>query len=164
MDITLSCQGKNLWYFAYGSNMSAAKFIGSRGIQPLDVARVSLPGWILTMEIPGVPYSEPAFSSIRPINGSIDRLLPEVMGVAYLISDLQYKKVIASEGGGVAYDDISVDAKPVGDEDAKRTGPRPQVRTLGTAMTRHPPALPSKRYMVYNFQFLSYLPIVVDHN
>lgn len=134
--------------------MSTAKFIGSRGIQPLDIARVSLPGWILTMDIPGVPYSEPAFSSIRPVNTLTDQALSGVIGVAYLITDLQYKRVIASEGGGIAYDDISVDAKPVAHEDAVRTGPQPQVRTLGTAMIRHPPALPSKRYMVRDFQLI----------
>ena len=148
MDLTSSPQGKNLWYFAYGSNMSTAKFIGSRGMQPLDAARVSLPGWRLTMEIPGVPYSEPAFGSIRPANGSIELGLPEVIGVAYLITDSQYKKVVASEGGGIAYDDISINAKPITSEDAVRTGPQPRVRTLGTAMSRHPPARPSKRYMV----------------
>lgn len=141
-------ESANLWYLAYGSNMSRAKFVGSRKIYPLDVARVSVPGWILTMEIPGLPYSEPAFSSIRPVNETTELGLPNVIGVAYLITPEQYKRVIASEGGGIAYDDILVNARPVGDKDAIKMGHRPQVRTLGTAMKRCPPARPSQRYMV----------------
>lgn len=139
---------KNVWYFAYGSNMSTAKFIGGRGIHPLDVARVRLPGWILSMEIPGVPYSEPAFSSVRPADDALELGRPEVLGVAYLITPAQHRTVIASEGGGTAYDDISVDARPVTDEDAAKTGHALQVRTLGTAMKRWPLARPSERYMV----------------
>ena len=148
MDPPQSLEDTNLWYFAYGSNMSTAKFVGSRGIQPLDTARVYLPGWILTMDIPGLPYSEPAFSSIQPVNGALELGLPNVIGVAYLITHEQHRKVMASEGGGIAYTDILVDARPVSDKDATRTGHQLQVRTLGTAMRRCPPARPSKRYMV----------------
>lgn len=143
-----SPHSENIWYFAYGSNMSSSKFIGGRGIHPLDVARVRLPCWTMTMEIPGLPYSEPAFSSIRPSEDATDSTVPDVIGVAYLISPDQYRRVIASEGGGIAYSDISVEAVPLTDEDAARTGPGPLVRTLGTILARHPPARPSERYMV----------------
>ena len=150
-------KGQKLWYFAYGSNMSTAKFTGSRGIQPLDAARVYLPGWALTFEIPGLPYSEPAFCSIRPVDETLELGVPDVTGSAYLITDRQYKSVIASEGGGTAYTDILVDARPVGVEDASKTGKSLQVRTLGPAMTRCPPARPSQRYMVCMAFFLMYI-------
>lgn len=139
----------SLWYFAYGSNMSSEKFTGSRGIVPALTARVFLPGWILAMEIPGFPYSEPAFSSIKPA-GHVKAwsALPDVTGVAYWITDHQYRQVIASEGGGTAYTDIEVEAKPLTVGDAAKTGERLKVRTLGSAMSRSPAARPSKRYMV----------------
>ena len=139
---------ENVWYFAYGSNMSTAKFTGSRGITPLSTARVRLPGWVLTMEIPGTPYSEPSFSSIRPRGCASDLSQVEVIGLAYLITQVQYHKVIASEGGGIAYNDISLRANPVYAEDEAKTGHSIQVRTLGTAMSRRPCGLPSTRYMV----------------
>ena len=139
---------ENVWYFAYGSNMSTAKFTGSRRITPLSAARVRLPGWVLTMEIPGTPYSEPSFSSIRPRDCASDLGQVEVVGVAYLITQIQYRKVIASEGGGIAYNDLSLRAVPVYAEDEAKTGHSIQVRTLGTAMSRRPCGLPSTRYMV----------------
>ena len=58
---------KPIWYIAYGSNMAVSKFRGDRGINPLDTAVVNLPGWELIMEVPGVPYREPAFASVQRI-------------------------------------------------------------------------------------------------
>ena len=60
----------DVWYLAYGSNMSRAKFTGSRGIVPKATARVRVPGWVLAFNIPGLPYSEPAFTSIVPRAGA----------------------------------------------------------------------------------------------
>ncbi|GAW14659.1 hypothetical protein ANO14919_040620 [Xylariales sp. No.14919] len=138
-----------VWYFAYGSNMSSAKFTGSRGIVPLDTTRVRIPNWVLTMEIPGMPYSEPSFSSIAPrdpasLEGRAD---PDVVGIAYFITQDQYRHVIASEGGGTAYQDLALVGELVGRDniDKRKTGIR--VRTLGSAMTRYPPPSPSRRYM-----------------
>lgn len=144
---------ETLWYFAYGSNMSSAKFTGSRGIVPIDAARVRVPHWELSMEIPGLPYSEPAFSSIKfreparaeNANG------PDVVGVAYLITAEQYRHVIASEGGGTAYADIEVAGDGISAEDQKKIGKRRCMRTLGSsAMTRSPAPAPSARYLVRN--------------
>lgn len=140
-----------LWYFAYGSNMSTAKFTGGRGIVPLDTARVRLPHWVLAMEIPGLPYSEPSFSSIRSRNASRaeDGHVRDVLGIAYLITEDQYRRVIASEGGGIAYADISVLGEGVGKEDQEKLQNGCPMRTLGsTDMTRAPPPRPSLRYMV----------------
>jgi len=139
---------EKIWYFAYGSNMSAKKFTDSRGIRPLDTARVRLPGWTMLMNIPGLPYSEPAFSSVVEAKSSEkSSKTPEVIGIAYLITYDQYIRVIGSEGGGTAYSNILVDAEPVSEKDSLRTGPRLVVRTLGTAISRYPPARPSQRYL-----------------
>lgn len=130
--------------------MSTAKFTGSRGIVPLDSVRVRVPGWVLRLEIPGLPYSEPAFASIgrRIPTETEDAVLPDVHGVAYLISRQDYRRVVASEGGGTAYQDISVTGVPVADVDRARTGDRVTLRTLGTALRRRPYPAPSGRYMV----------------
>lgn len=142
--------GDLVWYFAYGSNMSSQKFSEDRGIKPFKEARMRLPGWKLAFNIPGLPYSEPSFASIVPQDPSFtpEARSPEVLGVAYLITQDQYIEVLASEGGGIAYEDIQVEAVPVSLEDANLTGPQVSVRTLGAAMERKPWPCPSKRYMV----------------
>ncbi|KAI1435774.1 hypothetical protein GGR50DRAFT_693845 [Xylaria sp. CBS 124048] len=146
-----------VWYFAYGCNMSSAKFTGGRGLVPLDTARVRLPNWVLAMEIPGLPYAEPSFASIvpRPFAHLEERRAPDVVGVAYLITPAQYRHVIASEGGGTAYTDLCLDGERIDGKDGddndntekekSRLGIR--VRTLGSAMSRHPHPNPSQRYM-----------------
>ncbi|KAF1998232.1 hypothetical protein P154DRAFT_260091 [Amniculicola lignicola CBS 123094] len=132
-----------LWYFAYGSNMSVAKFSGSRGIIPLNATPVFIPGWVLLMEIPGLPYSEPSFSSIRRrMQDDLEVLhTPDVSGVAYLITAKQYQHVVASEGGGIAYCDIEAVGTRIDDGSSVR------LRTLGSAMNRSPCPRPSERYM-----------------
>ena len=77
-----------------------------------------------------------------------DAAVPDVLGVAYLITADQYIKVLGSEGGGIAYEDIEVDAVPISPQDQDRTGKKLKVRTLGAAIERHPSPKPSKRYMV----------------
>jgi hypothetical protein len=142
---------ETLWYFAYGSNMSSAKFTGSRGVVPLDSARAFVPHWMMTMEIPGLPYSEPAFGSLKPraATSAGDVGTPDVIGVAYLITAEQYRHVIASEGGGTAYSDVEIAAKGVSPWDQQKIRNGRPMRTLGSStMTRAPPAAPSLRYMV----------------
>ncbi|KAH9864490.1 hypothetical protein J1614_010424, partial [Plenodomus biglobosus] len=136
-----------IWYFAYGSNMSSSKFTGSRGIHPIKIARAKIPGWTLTTEIPGTPYSEPAYTSIRPITGTDHPKTREVLGVAYLITAEQFVHLVASEGGGIAYADIAVHAVPVTKKDEEMTGGKFMVRTLGTILRRVPGSSPSVRYM-----------------
>lgn len=141
--------GDLIWYLAYGSNMSTEKFTRGRGIIPLATARVRVPDWILAFNIPGLPYSEPTFTSVIPRDPSAksDWCIPDVLGVAYLITQDQYVRVLGSEGGGIAYDDIEVEAVPVEKQDADVIGPKIKVRTLGSAMERIPWPKPSRRYM-----------------
>jgi hypothetical protein len=74
--------------------------------------------------------------------------VPDILGVAYIITKEQFIRILASEGGGIAYESIELDAVPVDEQDAEVTGPRIKVSTLGAAMDRQPSPKPSKRYMV----------------
>jgi hypothetical protein len=142
---------QKIWYFAYGSNMSKEVLTGHRGIRPIISARVYLPNWVLEMEIHGMPYSEPSYGSIRRRHTSdLEKSTqPDVAGVAYLITLEQYHRIIASEGGQIAYADVLVLGKPLGPQDLVKTGPELRVRTLAsTGFVRHPPPSPSSRYMV----------------
>jgi hypothetical protein len=75
-------------------------------------------------------------------------LRPDVLGVAYLITEDQYRQVVASEGGGIAYTDIRVTGEPIDEKSEAITGPRVILRSLGSALYRKPAPNPSKRYMV----------------
>jgi len=139
-----------LWYFAYGSNLSADKFTKSRGIIPLATVVARIPGWTISMSIPGLPYREPAFASIRPIDdiSSAEKKL-EVEGVAYLITRLQYAKIIASEGGDITYAQAKLRAEPLGEKNRMIVGGEEfLVITLANAIFKASPGRPSFRYLV----------------
>lgn len=148
----------HVWYFAYGSNMASAVFVGNRGIQPLETARVRLCGWTLAFDIPGMPYKEPLFASIRELSPSDrDRKKPEVVGVVYLLTQKQYTVVLGTEGGGVMYAGISLTAVPVDKEDAGKTGDWLTVHTLRTAFSLSHTGKPSRRYMVCIVRRVEYI-------
>ena len=149
---------ETIWYFAYGSNLSAEKFTHRRGIIPLASLKVRIPGWQLSMSIPGLPYREPAFASLEPIcTTAIGEKGLEVEGVAYLITRAQYVKIIASEGGGVAYREAIFLAEHLGKDGAVEIhGERIIVLTLINAIFKTAPGKPSVRYMVYFFSILHF--------
>lgn len=155
-----SAMSEKVWYFAYGSNMSTAKFTGDRGIQPLAKIPVVVPGWALAMSVPGLPYAEPAFSAVEAKEGEEDKggahsiSRPDVQGVLYLITHRQYIQVTASEGGGTAYDAAQITAVPLLDADGRRFGSRIKALTLVAALTRCPRGRGSLRYMVSCVVFL----------
>ncbi|KAF2815500.1 uncharacterized protein BDZ99DRAFT_485766 [Mytilinidion resinicola] len=87
------------WYFAYGSNMSATVFKTNRKIQPLETEVACIKSHTLCFNIPGVPYTEPGMGGIRAIKeDEKDVGFGPVYGVAYLLSDNEFGRVIASEG------------------------------------------------------------------
>ncbi|KAF9920119.1 hypothetical protein FBU30_010099 [Linnemannia zychae] len=59
-----SVADESIWYLAYGSNMNPETFTKSRGIQPLETQRVCVPGYWLSFDLGGIPFSEPCFASI----------------------------------------------------------------------------------------------------
>ncbi|KAL9091733.1 MAG: hypothetical protein Q9159_001248 [Coniocarpon cinnabarinum] len=116
-----------IFYLAYGSNLAAATFRGRRNIHPISSVNVLVPELRLAFDLPGVPYSEPCFANsasrrpemvkenalIRPGNGKPpyhkDRWQKGLVGVAYELTPSDYAHVIATEGGGAAYQDVVVD-------------------------------------------------------
>ncbi|KAK8092441.1 uncharacterized protein PG998_014926 [Apiospora kogelbergensis] len=144
----------NIWYLAYGSNLSSSKFIKDRGIHPLDVVVVSVPGFTLALESMGFPYREPSFATIRARDLQATPKERELLGTAYLVTPYQYKKIISSEGGGIAYREDSMHTVPVQklpDPDQKElsdiSNDKILVRTLVTVVQRCPPPRPSQRYL-----------------
>lgn len=54
-----------VYYFAYGSNMSPSVLTDRRGVKPRASAPCKVPGFALSFNMLGFPYSEPAFASIE---------------------------------------------------------------------------------------------------
>lgn len=143
----------DMWYLAYGSNLSSSKFIHDRGIIPLSTVVVTVPGWILSMDSAGVPYSEPSFASILPARANGWEKHVQLIGTAYKLTPEMYRKVLASEGGGIAYAEIEIRAQvlhetPVDVTRNAREGMETMTtRSLITVLRRE--AKPSARYMVF---------------
>ncbi|SPN96617.1 uncharacterized protein DNG_00138 [Cephalotrichum gorgonifer] len=117
-------------YLAYGSNLCAKTFLGTRGIRPLSQVNVTAPSLRLTFSIPGLPYTEPCFANTapreipkEPIQDPRQPLLPPpveepvdgeptwdkgLVGVVYEVTKGDYQKIIATEGGGTSYKEIIV--------------------------------------------------------
>lgn len=144
---TLPPPKANTWYLAYGSNLSTAKFIHDRGITPLSAVAVTIPGWTLTMDSAGVPYSEPAFASISPIHLTGNEKAVQLIGTAYELDPEMYQKVLKSEGGGIAYAEVEVRAINLSEESPEGAAASTfAVRSLVTVLPKK--ARPSARYMV----------------
>lgn len=178
---------ENLWYLAYGSNLSSSKFVKDRGIVPLQSRIVRVPGYTLDMSAAGLPYREPSFASIHRINRDIDKSdkvykehfcsdmelecdWTTLWGTAYLLSSDQYTRVIASEGGGIAYREVEVLVESIGGHTSGQTahiGDKASssssaagtwtARTLLATLPRYPAPRPSHRYMVRSLLFLAHL-------
>jgi hypothetical protein len=104
-------------YLAYGSNLCAKTFKGARGINPLSQMNVLVPSLELTFDLPGIPYSEPCFANTRYRTPSPppetqdyhkDRWYKGLVGVVYEVTKADYATIIATEGGGIGYQDIVV--------------------------------------------------------
>lgn len=146
--------GTNIWYLAYGSNLSSSKFVRDRGITPLATAVVSVPGFTLALESAGFPYREPSFASIRPIDANhAEPKERQLLGTAYLVTGEQYSRIIASEGGGIAYKEVAVCVERVdgvgeGGKEEDGGGKVMEARTLISVLVRRPEPRPSQRYKV----------------
>ncbi|KAK5637487.1 hypothetical protein RRF57_013202 [Xylaria bambusicola] len=148
----------NVWYLAYGSNLSSSKFVRDRGIKPLAAVLVAVPGFTLAIQSAGVPYQEPSYASIRPLSECATGKEKTVLGTAYLVTPSQYADIIRSEGGGIAYKEISVRVTPLktstklasNDFHEADNEDITEARTLVSLMIRLPAPCPSQRYMVSN--------------
>jgi gliotoxin/aspirochlorine biosynthesis gamma-glutamylcyclotransferase len=80
-----------LWYFAYGSNMSPAIFLGRRGMRPLAAQRARLDGFRLCFSLPVGP-GERGVANLEPVDGA------HVWGVAYLLESAECDRLDRTEG------------------------------------------------------------------
>ncbi|GIK05550.1 hypothetical protein Aspvir_009663 [Aspergillus viridinutans] len=153
---TLQYPHGGIWYFAYGSNIRLS-VLENRGIKALDIKAVVVPSHYLTFDIFGIPYVEPSFASIAPfapdkrttlrLGDSPSRDVPPAQGLAYLLNPKDYRQLVISEGGGVAYDEVEVHVTILA-EDGK---PDPRsiliARTLQAKYPWRPNGAPSTRYL-----------------
>jgi cation transport regulator ChaC len=80
-----------LWYFAYGSNMSADVFCARRGIQPLEARRGYVDGYRLCFDIP-IGSGERGVANLAAQSGA------RTHGVAYLLTPEQCEHLDQTEG------------------------------------------------------------------
>ncbi|KAG6276286.1 hypothetical protein E4U47_000139 [Claviceps purpurea] len=99
------------WYFGFGANMSASVFIERRKIRPLRTEAACIPTHALCFNVLGIPYMDPGNGGIRPLNPDDTDATACVHGVAYLLTSDDLKRVILSEGGGIAYQVARLNAK-----------------------------------------------------
>ena len=112
---------KTYLYLAYGSNLCYETFQKSRGIKPLANINVQVPTLRLTFDLPGIPYLEPCFANsgirdpakddpTRKPNDKYhkDRWHKGLIGVVYEVTAADFAHIIATEGGGAAYQAIAV--------------------------------------------------------
>eukprot|EP01134_Creolimax_fragrantissima_P002347 CFRG2347T1 len=100
-------RGDLVWYVGYGSNMDTHVFQVRRKITPIKTVNVTIPSHVLTFSLDGMPYLEPCFATVR--HRDQDRELfkdcPDAHGVAYLIYESEYRRILATEGGH-GYNDV----------------------------------------------------------
>ncbi|KAI0126678.1 gliotoxin biosynthesis protein [Xylariales sp. AK1849] len=137
-----------VWYFAFGSNMKSS-VMKSRNINILSITPVVVHQYVLTFDVFGLPYSEPSMASIAKYladdeTSETGSNPPDVHGVAYLISRSDFRRLVGSEGGGVAYDEIEVTGSPV--DHGNDLEPLAMV-TLTAKHPRRPNVSPSRRYL-----------------
>lgn len=156
------------WYFAYGSNMRSA-VMQNRGVMTLAREIVVVPSHVLSFDVFGVPYSEPAMASItlsgeraRPPDHVSNPPPPPVHGVAFLVSHADYVRLLVSEGAGTAYEEVELEAIPIASRDGGKAkagceDARINVHTLVARYAFRPnfPPRPSARYMVSQ-KYLTY--------
>jgi hypothetical protein len=89
-----------VWYFSYGSNMNPEVFETKRKIKCLDHKVCKVPGYVLTYADGPLPYIEPAFCTcVKRTDLPRDDGRPDIHGVAFLITKLQYEHMLLTEGG-----------------------------------------------------------------
>lgn len=88
-------------------------------------------------------------ASIRMRDDETDPV-PPVHGIAYLLSGEEYQRMIISEGAGVAYENVELEARTVeaGSAGVAVAEAEMTVRTLTARFPFRPEAIPSARYMV----------------
>ncbi|WP_166805085.1 gamma-glutamylcyclotransferase family protein [Nitrosococcus wardiae] len=84
------------WYFAYGANMLTDVLVRRRGVIPLSSEQARLDGYQLVFSQPGLPYIEPCFASIQPIQTD------SVYGVLHHLTAHAAAQIDRFEGRGLS--------------------------------------------------------------
>ena len=128
-----------VYYFAYGSNINPKTFEGVRNMRPTVSIPCVLRGYALVFNVPGVPYVEPAFASVRKVQGEEGvGVATRTHGVAHRVSREEWEYLVTTEG---SYDVVDVTCKTyAGDELACKTLTHRTLANFGEQ-------LPSKRYV-----------------
>ncbi|CCX06317.1 Similar to Gamma-glutamylcyclotransferase; acc. no. Q9D7X8 [Pyronema omphalodes CBS 100304] len=135
---------ETIFYLAYGSNLCSATFLGRRGIRPLSSIPVRVPELTLTFSLPGIAYLEPCFANVSfTENPDPSWWKGGLIGVVYEVTQSDFAKILATEGGGTAYQIRSVTAVTL--EGGKTIDAKTLLAPL--ARERHSGAQPSKRYL-----------------
>jgi gliotoxin/aspirochlorine biosynthesis gamma-glutamylcyclotransferase len=149
---------KSLWYLGYGSNMRFSSMTG-RNVTPLATKAVTVPTHYVTFDIFGIPYSEPCYASIEqfPKGGSRQLQLvhgsnpgvkvPPLCGIAHHLTASDFHRLLVTEGSGVVYDVVEVQAYELDDRGRAR-GEAFTAYTLKAKWPQRPSGIPSARYMV----------------
>jgi len=102
--------GAELWYFAYGSNMSRAIFVDRRGMRPSEVTWGWLQGYRLCFDLPVGPGE-------RGVANVVCDASAQTCGVLYRITAEEAERLDRSEGVPGGYYrriDVTVVAPPHG--------------------------------------------------
>ncbi|KAF2869627.1 hypothetical protein BDV95DRAFT_546675 [Massariosphaeria phaeospora] len=146
-------ENNTIWYFAYGSNMSETVLTGRRKIQPHDSKIARCNEFSLSFNVMGVPYSDPAMGGlrIRDTSSTHDETASEatsltsmpVHGIAYLLDAAEFRRLVAIEGGGIAYRVIEIQLDILGTNSNVRASTLVGRHDISDSYIR----LPSKRYL-----------------
>lgn len=133
-----------------------------RKIAPLATKIVNVPTHYVTFDVFGIPYSEPCYASIEefPDGGSGNLQLshgnncfevPSLCGLAHLLTPSDFHRLLVTEGSGVVYDIIEVQAYEL--DESRRTTDEPLTAyTLKARWPQRPNGTPSARYVVRSQQ------------
>lgn len=138
----------SVWVFAFGSNMKKDVLEGRRMIKPAESIAAIVPGYMLTFNQPGLPYREPGFATIEPLDAAYPGSRP-VHGVAHLMTPTEWEYYKESEGAvgqsDQGYGVIEVDMEAYDGRKLKAYTLMTQPKSI--ASLRGEFALPSKRYL-----------------
>lgn len=95
--------GKTIWYLGYGANMNPKCLSDTRKVYPSKSIPCTVPNYELCFTVPGFPYMEPAFASVKRScekeNGDSSAKMT-LHGVVHEVTKDDFVQIQRTEGGG----------------------------------------------------------------
>lgn len=136
-----------VWVFAFGSNMDPSVLEGRRMIKPAESVAAVLPEMKLTFNQPGLPYREPGFATLEPIQDK-EKETP-VHGVVHRMTEEQWAYYKETEGAAgksdVGYGVVEATVETYDGRKLTAFTLVTQPKTL--SLLKGKQAFPSKRYI-----------------